>query len=88
MQIHQLMINFNTFYTKLSTMVESHVPTKKMTKKDIKLHSKPWITPKIVKLIKYRDRLKRKMIKRHTLDNEYLYKKFRNRVVAELRVSG
>ena len=58
-------------------MVESHVPTKKMTKKDIKLHSKPWITPKIVKLIKYRDRLKRKMIKRRSLDNEYLYKKIK-----------
>ena len=68
-------------------MVKSHVPTKKMTKKDIKLHSKPWITPKIVKLIKYRDRLKRKMIKRCTLDNEYLHKKFRNRVVAELKAS-
>ena len=31
--------------------------------KDVKLHSKPWITPEIVKLIKYGDRLKRKMIK-------------------------
>ena len=58
-----------------------------MTHKEIKLQSKPWINFKIVKLIKYRDRLKRRMTRKRTLDNEYLYKKFRNRVASEINNS-
>ena len=37
--------------------------------------------------MKYRDKLMHKLNKKYTLDNEYLYKKFRNRVVTELRTS-
>ena len=58
-----------------------------MNKKDLKLHEKPWITFKIRKLIKYRDRLLRKLNKNYSQNGEYLYKKFRNRVVSELRSS-
>ena len=50
---------FGYFYETLSSLVDKHVPSKKMTKKDIKLRSKPWITSKIVRLISYRDRLKK-----------------------------
>ena len=50
---------FNLFYENLSNTVSKHVPARKMTEKDIKLHIKPWINQKIVKLIKYRDRLKK-----------------------------
>ena len=35
----------------LSNLVDKHVPSKKMTKKDIKLHSEPWINSKIIKII-------------------------------------
>ena len=58
-----------------------------MNKKDLRLHSKPWITPKIYRLIKYRDKLLRKHNKKFSNSNDYLYKKFRNRVVSELRTS-
>ena len=78
---------FDYFYETLSNLVDKHVPSKKMTKKDIKLRSKPWITSKIVRLIRYRDRLKKKLKRKFTPDNEFLYKKFRNRVVSELRTS-
>ena len=80
-------IKFDYFYETLSNLVDKHVPSKKMTKKDIKLHSKPWITSKIVRLIRYRDRLKRKLKQKFTPDIEFLYKKFRNHVVSELRTS-
>ena len=43
------------------------------------------ITFKIRKLIKYHDRLLRKLNKNYSQNGEYLYKKFRNRVVSELR---
>ena len=64
------------------------MPTKKMTKKDIKFHSKPCISTKIKNLMKHRDRLKRKLNRKYRLDNEYLYERFRNQVVSELRASG
>ena len=78
---------FTSFYEGVSSLVDKHVPSKKMTRKEIKLQSKPWINFKITKLIKYRDRLKRRMISKRTLDNEYLYKKFRNRVANEIKAS-
>ena len=53
-------------------------------KEEIKLRSEPWIN---LKIIKYRDRLKRKMKCKVTIKNEYLYKKFRNRVANELKAS-
>ena len=60
------------FYDNLSSCVNHHVPTKKMTKKDLKFHTKPWITSKIKNLMKYPDKLMRKLNKKYTLDNEYL----------------
>ena len=60
---------------------------KKINKKDLKLHSKPWVNPKIQRLIKYRDKLLRKLNRNFSQNTEYLYKKFRNRIVSELRSS-
>ena len=78
---------FTSFYEGVSNLVDKHIPSKKMTRKEIKLQSKPWINFKIAKLIKYRDRLKRRMIRKRTLDNEYLYKKFKNRVANKIKAS-
>ena len=58
-----------------------------MNKRDLKLHEKPWITSKIQKLMKHRDKLLRKLNRKFTYDTEYFYKKFRNRVVSEIRSS-
>ena len=78
---------FSSFHENLSNTVNKHVPARKITRKDIKLHIKPWINQKIVKLTKYRDRLKRKIKRRPKTENKYLFKKFRSRVVNELKAS-
>ena len=78
---------FDQFYLSLSSYIDHHAPVKKMNKKDLKLHSKPWITTQIYRLIKYRDKLLRKLNKTFSNSSEYLYKKFRNRAVSELRTS-
>ena len=75
------------FFQTVSDYVDKHAPLKKMNKKDLKLQSKPRINSKILRIIKYRDKLKRKLNKKFTHNNEYLYKKFRNRVVSELRTN-
>ena len=38
-----------------------HAPLKKVNKKQLKLKTKPWVKPHIQKLIKYRDKLLRKL---------------------------
>ena len=71
----------------MNSYAKLHAPTKKMTKKDLKFCFKPWINSRIKNLMKYHDRLLHKLNKKCTLQNEYLHKKFRNRVVNELRTS-
>ena len=55
--------------------------TSNFIKNDIKFHS----NPKIQRLIKYKDKLIRKLKRKYSINNEYFYKKFRNRVVNELK---
>ena len=75
--------NFDYFYSKITSCVESHVPEKRVTRRGLKLRSKPWIGSKIQKLMYLRDKLFNKANKSATSSNKYLYRKFRNHVVAE-----
>ena len=43
---------FNDFFWKLNGCVERHAPIKELSPKEIKMKSKPWITPDITKLIR------------------------------------
>ena len=58
---------------------------KKVTKKALKLRLKPWINSNIQKLMHCRDKYFKSMTKNPSTTNEYLYRKFRNRVVSEQR---
>ena len=59
----------------------------KLSRKKLSLRSKPWITPKIEYMMIKRDKYLRKFNRTKNLDMEYLYKKFRNKVVSEIRGS-
>ena len=50
-------LSYNAFDNKVNEILEKHVPLKKLNKKQLRLQSKPWITPGIVKSIKRRDKL-------------------------------
>ena len=78
---------FDTLYEKVHETAIKHVPLKKVTPKQLKLRSKPWIDSYLHKLIKHWDRLLHKLRKTHCNTTEELYKKFRNRVVSESRKS-
>ena len=79
---------FNDFYWRLESCVERHAPIEKVKKKDLKLKSKPWITPEITKLIKQRNKLfKRKKRQPNNENIKSLYNLFRNRVNRELKKS-
>ena len=69
---------FDLFYQNVSP-----APVTNMNKQDIKLHEKPWFTPKTQKLILidfYKD-----LIKKYIQNGEYLFKKLQNRFVDEIR---
>ena len=78
--------HFDYFLEWTATCIDSHLPKKRITKRNLKLRMKPWINGKIQKLMFNRDKLFKKMIKNPTPENKYLYEKyskFRNRVVSE-----
>ena len=63
---------FAHFFKKLSDCVDRHAPLRKASQKKIRLECKPWITPAIEKLIRYRNKLfKKKKIQTTTIITDY-----------------
>ena len=77
---------FDIFYDRISQFMNCHVPRRKLSKHEIKLCTKPWITKPIVAKIRYRDKLYSKIIRcKHSNPNLiYFHKKFRNSVVTKM----
>ena len=77
---------YDEFITKLNSCVDKHAPIKKLTKKEIKMKSKPWITVNIRKLIDQRNKLfNRKKRQLNNSNIKTLYNIFRNRVNREVK---
>ena len=66
---------------KRTSCVRRHVPLTKVSQKALSFRDKPWITLKIQRMMAKRDKYLNKFHKTHNLDTEYLYKKFRNKIV-------
>ena len=84
---HDVNALFNSFYLKLSIIVDKHVPLKKLQKKEIKFMSKPWITPAIKVSIDVKNNLYKNYLKTRS---PYLHSKFkfyRNKLNHLLRIS-
>ena len=76
------------FVWRLDGCANRHAPLKKLNAKEIKLKSKPWITPEISKMIKIRDKLfTRKKRQPNNEDIKQYYNIFRNRVNREIKRS-
>ena len=76
---------FNDFFWKLNGCVERHAPIKELSPTEIKMKSKPWITPDITKLI--RNRNKRKKRQPNNENIKELYNQKRNQVNREIKRS-
>ena len=82
--------SFEKFFEKLSKMIETHVPLKNLSKKQLKRVSKPWITKDIKRSISNRDNLLKRYLRtkgerRSVLFNQY--KLSRNHIVDLIRQS-
>ena len=82
---------FNIFNDKIKVLLERHVPTVKLTKRQLQTKLKPWITPGILKSISKRDFHHRKFIKATKPDDKARhlaqFKAYRNLIVTLCRRS-
>ena len=83
--------SFILLETKINDIIEKHMPLKKLTKKEIKLKQKPWITKEIRNLITRRNKTYKKFLKSKTKESKdqiyKTYKVIRNKIVALCRTS-
>ena len=83
--------SFNSFFDEIDSLVNRYIPLKKLTKKEVKSHFKPWITIGIRNSMKRRDKIYKKYIKAKNDEskNEYenQYKVLRNQIVKLCRDS-
>ena len=76
--VHDL---FKDFYSKLEGAVNRHDPLKKLSPKEIKVKSKPWLSAEILKMIKIRNKVFNRKKRQPTNANcKRLYNLLRNRI--------
>ena len=83
--------SYNSFEKTLNSIIDKYIPLKKITKKEIKLKCKPWITKGIRKSIQRREKLYKKFIKSKNQKSKdefhQNYKELRNHIVTIIRES-
>ena len=78
-------MKFSISHEKVTDCVRSHVHLRKLSRKQLSIQFKLWISARIKHMIAKRDKYLRRFNKTHSVDMEYLYQKFRNKVVTEIR---
>ena len=66
--------NYDRFLTDMMSIIQQHVPTDKCSKKESKFKTKPWITNRIQRMKKVRDKSLRIMKKKQSSSTVALYK--------------
>ena len=88
---HHPELCLNVFNDRMKVIVERHLPTVKLTKREVRSKIKPWITPGILKSIKLRDHYQRKHARAKTKESKdrfyELYRTYRNMIVTLTRRS-
>ena len=70
--------SFKRYYQVINSLIDKYMPLQKMTKREIKQQSKPWITQEILKNIQERDKLQKKYIEtRETSLKSQIHIKFK-----------
>lgn len=78
---------FDSFYYKLSDLIDAHIPIKRLSKRELRVKTKPWITPAIKTAIQKKNELYKKYLK---TKSPYYYTKFkyyRNKINHLLKIS-
>ena len=78
---------FTRFFNKLSLIIDKHIPVRQITKKELKFHSKPWITTGLKNSIKVKNKLYRKYLITKSTYYHCKFKNYRNRLNHLLKIS-
>ena len=80
-------IIFDVFYAKLSEIIDFHIPVRKLSKRKLKIQSKPWITSAIRKSIQVKNKFYKKYLKTKSLYYHSKFKFYRNKLNHLKRIS-
>ena len=78
---------FQSFYSVVSNIIDRHIPVKQLSRRELKLKSKPWITLGIKKSIQIKKNLYKKIIKTKSTYYHSKFKIYRNKINHLLRIS-
>ena len=78
---------FDTFYSKISEIIDIHIPLKQLSKKESKLKTKPWITSAIRTSIKIKNNLYKKFLKTKSSYYQTKFKVYRNKLNHLIKIS-
>ena len=78
---------FETFFNKALEIVDKHIPIKQVSKRKLKIKSKPWITPAIKVSIQVKNRLFKKFVKTKSTYYHLKFKFYRNKINHLIRIS-
>ena len=78
---------FNSFYKEISSIIDRHVPIKQLSRKELKVRSKAWITPAMRKSIQIKNNLYKKYIKSKSTHYHIRFKLYRNKINHLLKMS-
>ena len=78
---------FNSFYTRISDIIDIHIPIKQLSKRELKMKSKPWITTALRVSINIKNKLFKKYISTKSTYYHTKFKLYRNKLNHLLKVS-
>ena len=78
---------FQTFHQTLVQIIDEHAPLRKLSKRELKLKRKPWITNAIRKSIQIKDKLLKTYLKTKSQEIYTKYKKYRNKLKHLVNIS-
>ena len=78
---------FDLFYAKLSEINDAHIPFKKLSKRELKIKYKPWITRAIRVSIQEKNKIYKKYLKTKSVYYHVKFKLYRNKINHLLKLS-
>ena len=78
---------FDSLYSKLSKIIDNHIPIKQLSRKELKVKSKPWVTSAIKTSIQIKNKLYKKFLKTKAPYYQTKFKFYRNKINHLLKVS-
>ena len=78
---------FKSFYFKISSIINKHIPVKQLSRREVKLKSKPWISKALRKSIQIKNNYYKKYIKTKSTYYHTKFKLYRNKLNHLLKTS-